>query len=200
MATRSTRILFHNQTNYSLVKIEEGLQHGEWTNPWKPPDLISPNNNTEWRSESDGLATGTEGSVKYGINNGEDASVYIHWDNPFSGTNKYHQFTGDKFEVFHTGGSGDNATVEFTLMDSVPHFVPGFRPDNNGFHFSNSGFGNVPYSLPPLRGSILDFKYGNAKNGLCGGMVYAVRDYYEAGGVIPKNTTAPSGEGDPLFI
>lgn len=110
MAVRSTRVVFHNYTEFSLSKMEDNLPHGEWTDPWFPPDSISANNTTEWRSESDGIATGTEGSARYRINNGEDASVYVHWNNPFDGTNKYHQFTGDKFEVFKTGGSGNNTT------------------------------------------------------------------------------------------
>lgn len=151
MAVRSTRIVFHNNTGFSLSKLEESLPHGEWTDPWSPPNGITPNNTTEWRSESDGVATGTEGSVRYRINNGEDASVYMHWNNPFLGSNKYHQFTGDKFEVFKTGGGGDDATVEFTLLDSVPHFVRGFKPSKNGFKFSNS-FGNVPLYHSSLKG------------------------------------------------
>src|SRR6266542_5106863 len=161
MAARSTRIIFHNQTEFSLVKTEVELPHGEWTDPWQPPDLITPNSDTEWRSESGGFFTGTEGSVRFGINNGENASAYVHWDNPYSGSNIYHQFTDDKFEIFHSGGDGDNATVEFFLMNSVQHFVPDFKPFTNGFHFRNS-FGDVPYTLPPLRGTPLDLKYGNA--------------------------------------
>ncbi len=199
MAARSTRIIFHNQTEFSLSKTEVDLPHGEWTNPWQPSDLINPQTDAEWRSESDGIATGTEGSVRFTINNGEGAGAYVHWDNPFSGRNKYHQFTDDKFEIFHSGGDGDNTTVEFFLKNSVPHYVPGFKPSTNGFHFRNH-FGNVPYTLPPLRGTPLDLKYGNAKNGLCGGMVYTVRDYYESSGLIPDITTPPLGEQDPLFI
>jgi hypothetical protein len=198
MAARSTTVVFHNQTNSSLQKIESDLPHGEWTEA--PPDIIHSNTDAVWRSESNGiLFTGTEGSVRYAINDGKDASVYMHWDNPFSGSNKYHQFTGEEFEVFHTGGGGDDTIVEFFLMNSVLHTVPGFHPSSNGFHFSNS-FGDVPYTLPPLRGTLLDLKYGNAKNGLCGGMVYTVRDYYEAGGIIPVRTSLPIGEEDPLFI
>jgi hypothetical protein len=200
MAARSTRILFHNQTEFSLRQTAVDLPHGEWTNPWQPPGLINPHGDAEWRSESDGIATGTEGSVRFSINNGEGASAYVHWDNPFDGKNKYHQFTDDKFEIFHGGGDGNDTTVEFFLLNSIPHFVSGFKPSIHGFHFSNSKFGEVPYTLPPLRGTPLDLKYGNAKNGLCGGMVYTVRDYYEASGVISDRTTPPLGEQEPLFI
>lgn len=199
MATRSTRIVFHNQTGFSLTKTEDGLSHGEWTDPWYPADVINPDSVTEWRSESDGVATGTEGSARYAINDGHGASVYVHWDNPFLGSNSYHQFTDDTFEVFHSGGGGDDATVDFFLLKSIPHYVPYFLPSKNGFHFANS-FGDVPYSLPPLRGSDLDLKYGNAKNGLCGGMVYTVKDYYESSAIIPDRRNPPMGEQDPLFI
>ena len=39
---------------------------------------------------------------------------------------------------------------------------------------------------------------GDAANGLCGGMAFTVRDYYEAGRPPPSDTTPP-GAGSPLF-
>lgn len=182
--------------------MEATLSHGEWTNPWQPPEIINPQSDGEWRSESNGVLTGTEGSIRFSIGNGQNKSVYVHWNNPYDGSNKYHQIVNSGFEIYKTGGIGDNTIVEFFLKTSVPHFVSGFTPGKNGFHFNNTDFKNknIPYSLPPLRGSILDLKYGNANNGLCGGMVYTVRDFFESSGIIPETKNIPLGEQDPLFI
>jgi hypothetical protein len=199
MAARSTAIALHNETEFDLINPEIELPHGQWTDPWQPPSRISAHSIGEFRSESDGFLTGTEGSVRYHFDHGGAATVYVHWDNPFDGVNSYHQFTDNGFEVYHTGGDGNDARIDVFLLVSVPHFVPGFKPSTNGFKFTNH-WDNAPYTLPPLRGSILDLKYGNAKNGLCGGMVYTVRDYYHASRLIPQTTSAPAGEQDPLFI
>jgi hypothetical protein len=65
------------------AKIEDGLDHGEWQDPWFPPQQISANTNAEWRSESGGdiplvgsIATGTEGHVKYNIEDGHGSSFF----------------------------------------------------------------------------------------------------------------------------
>jgi hypothetical protein len=44
---------------------------------------------------------------------------------------------------------------------------------------------------------VISIPIGDASNGLCGGMVFAARDYFEAKRAPPDDTTAP-GEG-PLF-
>jgi hypothetical protein len=72
--------------------------------------------------------------------------------------------------------------------------VPNFSPSKNGFHFSN-WFATVPYKTITFLG--VDIGIGNAHNGVCGGMVFAVRDFYEAGLPIPADASAPSS--GPLF-
>lgn len=72
--------------------------------------------------------------------------------------------------------------------------VPGFLPSTKGFHFRNS--------FPPRPDLVLNTPFGNiaigdASKGLCGGMVYAVRDYFEAAMPIPQVTAPP--DGGPLF-
>ena len=73
--------------------------------------------------------------------------------------------------------------------------VPGFLPSTRGFQFSNSGFPhrpdlilNTPFGTIPI---------GDASLGLCGGMAYAARDYFEAGTPVPPGNTHP--EAGPLF-
>jgi hypothetical protein len=124
------------------------------------------------------------------------ASLHIHWDNPFSGTNKYNEFVADGFELFHTGGTGNNTTVDFTLALSVPHRVPGFLPSRSGFRFVNH-FPSLPVGRIDV--GVATIPVGDASNGMCGGMMFAVRDYFESNQIPPQNTDPPFSENDPLF-
>jgi hypothetical protein len=72
--------------------------------------------------------------------------------------------------------------------------IPGFLPSTSGLHFSNS-FPNVPLMTIDVLGQQIPI--GNAANGLCGGMVFTVRDYFEASISVPPDRTAPSS--GPLF-
>jgi hypothetical protein len=72
--------------------------------------------------------------------------------------------------------------------------VPGFRPSTHGFAFSNS-FPSVPHFTIDIAG--VQVPIGDASNGLCGGMVFAARDYHEFGLVRPTMTTPPSS--GPLY-
>jgi hypothetical protein len=67
--------------------------------------------------------------------------------------------------------------------------VPGFSPDAFGFRFAND-FPKVPLRRIGIPG-LIDIPIGDASNGLCGGMVFAARDYFEAGRRPPARTTAP---------
>jgi hypothetical protein len=73
--------------------------------------------------------------------------------------------------------------------------VPGFLPSTSGFRFPNS-FPNVPLRWIGIPG-VLGLPIGDASNGLCGGMAFAARDYFERGEPLPPDTDAP-GDG-PLF-
>jgi|SoimicmetaTmtLAB_FD_contig_41_968201_length_1327_multi_3_in_0_out_0_2 hypothetical protein len=73
--------------------------------------------------------------------------------------------------------------------------IPGFGPSTSGFRFPNS-FPHVPVRRIGIPG-VVSVPIGDASNGLCGGMVFAARDYFEAKRTPPTDTTAP-GEG-PLF-
>lgn len=73
--------------------------------------------------------------------------------------------------------------------------VPGFLPSSWGFRFPNS-FPNVPVRRIGIPG-VLSIGIGDAANGLCGGMAFAARDYFEAKVPIPDDAEPPS-EG-PLF-
>jgi hypothetical protein len=79
---------------------------------------------------------------------------------------------------------------------SIAIRVPGFLPTINGLHFTNSWPpGMADYTFSVLGQTI---RIGDASNGLCGGMVYTVKDLFETRLLPPADTALP-GEGSPLF-
>jgi hypothetical protein len=70
--------------------------------------------------------------------------------------------------------------------------VPGFIPSKNGFGFANSWPSN------PIRkfalGNVATLNIGDAANGLCGGMSYAVADLHRAGLAPPPDTSPPKAD------
>jgi hypothetical protein len=74
--------------------------------------------------------------------------------------------------------------------------VPDFLPTRNGFHFAN----RFPPG-PTIRVGPLDPRWigvGDAKDGLCGGMAFTVRDLFEAGVAAPPDREPPAN-GSPRF-
>jgi hypothetical protein len=74
--------------------------------------------------------------------------------------------------------------------------VSEFKPSTHGFHFAND-FPQAPVLTIrfPRLGSI---GIGNAAGGLCGGMVFAVRDFFEADQPPPESAQVPN-PGTRLF-
>ncbi|HUO72571.1 MAG TPA: hypothetical protein VMU39_17515 [Solirubrobacteraceae bacterium] len=120
MAARSTEVTLDNTTQFNLFLQNTTLVHGEWTS--QPPDIIG--NFGTWRSESDGVLTGTEGFASYAIHDPDDVEIgvlQVHWDNPFAGANSYDQSVSPQggaegFSLFHLGGKGNDASVTFRLF------------------------------------------------------------------------------------
>jgi hypothetical protein len=97
MPVRSFRVLLSNNLDFPLIRVQHHLCWGEWTpGGWEPPATIPPRTEVGWQSESDGIATGTEGWVKYRIGVPPSVipggtppppvlteTVYIYWNNPF---------------------------------------------------------------------------------------------------------------------
>lgn len=74
--------------------------------------------------------------------------------------------------------------------------VDGFLPSVNGLHFAN----RYP-SGPTVKLGALDPRWvgvGDADAGLCGGMSWFVREWFEVGRTVPADTSAPAN-GSPLF-
>jgi hypothetical protein len=74
--------------------------------------------------------------------------------------------------------------------------VAGFLPSVNGLHFANRWEPG-----PTIRLGLIDPRLvgvGDAKSGLCGGMSWFVREWFESGRPIPADVIAPAN-GSPLF-
>jgi hypothetical protein len=74
--------------------------------------------------------------------------------------------------------------------------VAGFTPRVNGFRFTNS-FPPAPTIRVDL-GLAGNVGLGNASQGVCGGMVFAARDYFQAARPVPVDDVPPA-QGTPLF-
>jgi hypothetical protein len=75
--------------------------------------------------------------------------------------------------------------------------VVGFVPSRSGFAFAND-FPHVPVRHIGIPG-VVNIPIGDASNGLCGGMVFAARDYFEAGREPPAPDGASAPGAGPLF-
>ncbi len=73
--------------------------------------------------------------------------------------------------------------------------VPGFTPSRNGLRFVNSWPDEPDIEVDVL--GLGKVAIGNASNGLCGGMVFTVRDVFDAG--LPPLQDPQPAEGSPLF-
>ncbi len=192
MAARSISIVLHNHTDQDLTLTSSDLPHGAWTQ--KPPDNIDADADGSWESESDGIATGTQGSAVYAIG-GDGDSVLISWDNPFAGTNKFSFNLSSGYALYQDGWEGDNASIEYTLERTTLHATD-FRPSQHGFPFQNS-WPDVPLTTIDL--GVAQIPIGSASNGLCGGMVYAALDYWGNSLPIPQDRPDPAAPGTPLY-
>ncbi len=97
MPARLVQVTLQNDSRYPLRWIQDHLDHGEWQQPWYPSNLVqlNPGEQGAFRSESDGLFTGTEGWALFGAEVPEDDPtspafsrtefVRIYWSRPYVG-------------------------------------------------------------------------------------------------------------------
>jgi hypothetical protein len=115
-ASRWVEVTFTNKY-IPLKLVRYSLPHGKWN--VVPPDVIPTRSGTQggviWGSESNGFATGTEGNAEYSINDSDTQHVFIHWDNPYVGSNDYDCHGPDGTFCQWTGGGGNGARVKFTF-------------------------------------------------------------------------------------
>ena len=116
MAARSVTVTFTNNCDLALIRNNGNLSHGEWDT--EPPLRIEAGTTVTWESESDGVATGTEGEVYYDIETfaGQTGGqVHVHWDDPFIGSNSYDESCPDGYQIGRSGGSGNDADVTWVF-------------------------------------------------------------------------------------
>jgi hypothetical protein len=89
MAARTVKCLFYNRTDSVVTKTSENINWGIITDPWNIPGSIAPHTVAEWRTESDGFMTGTEGFAHFSAFDGTGTNnIVAHWNNPFVGLNE----------------------------------------------------------------------------------------------------------------
>ncbi len=79
--------------------------------------------------------------------------------------------------------------TRLVVQTQVQRQVPGFLPSVHGFAFANRFPPRTPHGTFNVLGATIEI--GDAANGLCGGMVMAVRDYFQAGLPRPDNPVSP---------
>ncbi len=195
MAFRTTQIKIRNQTGVRLQYIKAEV-HGMWTPGLLPVPDFAPGQTRWFRSENNSPFAGTEGRVWYKVGDGPE--LFIHWNNPAVGLAFYEQSAPPGYGIYFTGGQGNDAEAEYTLIPSSRVEVRGFSPSRHGFAFENS-WPEMHITTIDLPDPLPGLPVGNAAWGLCGGMSFASRDYFEANLWASEASTNPSGEGDPLF-
>ena len=118
MAARSVTIKVDNKFDVALVFDHDSIQHGIWGS--NPPPRIEAGATAQWVAESNGVATGTEGTVWYRLDiQNSTGLVRLHWDNPFIGDNNFDQSGPDVVTVSRVGdGSGNDATAQWVVADA----------------------------------------------------------------------------------
>jgi len=117
-----------------------------------------------------------------GANAEGQPQVLVQWHHPGAGRLRY------QLEAFSSSGGAASSPVSPTAV------MTGFDPLKHGFRFNNAFPPHPHIQLPTPFGRI---RIGDAKNGLCGGMVFAALDYFYAGQPVPDTKKPPSG--DMLF-
>ena len=187
----SIRIHIHNESAQPLELRERGAD-GDWV--VAPPDRVPPGTTTMALVESENIFRGCEGTATYAA--GAD-QVTLRCTNPRIGRNTYSTHAGSGHHSFVDGSGGSEAVAHLTVR-TAGLVSTDFRPSRDAWRFRNK-WGDAPYTLPGLEGTLLDQRYGNAGNGLCGGMVFGALDYFYAERQIPMDAMAPPDDQDPLF-
>jgi hypothetical protein len=221
------KVFIRNESDATLALVGDEIEHGEYTPGWHPPRSIPPGDRKGFQGEGDAVlgvpTTGTEGRVRYQITGaGPVGEIYIHWNSPLIESqyaNTFHVWAPPQWEVSHWGGQGHEAQLEVRLRRTARRTVRGFSPRGRAFVFANSWDRELPVisvgflwnrlfeSLPGPLGDlgidkVVDENWlpiTHADAGMCGGMVFAVMDYFHHHLQPPETSGSPTSRDDPLF-
>ena len=114
-SARSFRVTVLNETGEPLSCTVARLSSGEWTN--MPEAKIAGSGRSHLRSQSHGLATGTEGEVMYRIGaTGPRNELIVKWNNPYLGGNDFSCKVPSGYECKRSGSiKGLDADVTVTI-------------------------------------------------------------------------------------
>ncbi len=189
---RSTTVRVRNDMSHSLRLLRADADHGNWRGSMRGGDL-RPGATATFVQEASHRFGSVSGTLVY---TGNSELAELAWDNPLIGRNGYrmsvtpHTPGRPRVGVVCDGHDDDaETTVTFVVQPSRKVAVRGFRPSISGFRFRNSWPGDPLRRIDLPIGTI---PIGKASNGLCGGMAYAARDYFEAGVPIPATKRAPA--------
>ncbi|MCX6390967.1 MAG: hypothetical protein NTX95_00475 [Actinobacteria bacterium] len=104
-SARSFSMTIVNRTDQTFGCQSATLDGGEWAS--MPPDSIAPGGSYSFRTQSNGVMTGTEGSVNY-------PGLRIYWNNPYVGSNDY-TCTATTAKCSITYSRGNDASMTLTL-------------------------------------------------------------------------------------
>ncbi|GIF72450.1 AbfB domain-containing protein [Asanoa siamensis] len=163
MPARVGRVVILNRTSYfRLVKSFSHLCGGEWTpGGWEPPQVIEPGRSGGMQSESDGVATGTEGYAKYDVIWGarREGMIYVYWNNPYLGVTRprFATHASDVLPDCDYAASGDGST--FTVDKGLRfHLVPtAYRHSDGGGDITAPGDLLAGFAAGPVGGIALLF-------------------------------------------
>lgn len=153
--------------------------------------------NDDWRIEIDGGGTWDTVKKVRLIHVNTNNALHSHSSYPHVGSIEDQQ----EVTCFHGRDNNDwwMAVDEGWLGFPVPNKrgkgVMNFTVSQWGFRFQNN-FGSMPLRTINIGGIEVPVQAGNA--GRCGGMAFAVRDYFEAGMLLPVITDVP-GVNSALF-
>lgn len=124
MAVREFHGILRNLWDEPLFRSDDGVDSGQWQDPWFPSKVpgagkIETSQEGEWRSESDGIATGTSGWARWAVRivapfespPTHDEWIQVNWSVPFLGTPSL------SCGVFRNDPAGTDA---FSTVDARP--------------------------------------------------------------------------------
>lgn len=114
-AARSVHVVIKNNSSHALYSAHWELRHGIVTQ--KPIGRIEPGGIGEMVAESDGLATGTEGFVRYHVE-GLNGDAQFNWDNPFFGGNSASGSGPQGYAVELIGDKGNRTLAFYSFHDA----------------------------------------------------------------------------------